>query len=192
MDKDKSVELYAYFCDSLRLQVLERQCTVREEELPEWCTPFVAARQHSENNKPAIVSPSTPPEQLFRQSDAASRYSSWDETGMPVSDANGNALTKSALKKLKKQYDAHCKRHTKWTTQQEKQQQQEPPEGNDRSAAVQDRIASTDTIVEASVCAHQWEDVSNSFCPVLVGSFGKRQGLELQSDMGPFCHVFQV
>lgn len=27
---------------------------------------------------------------------------------------------------------------------------------------------------------------------VVVGSFGKRQGLEFSSDMGPFCHTFQV
>jgi hypothetical protein len=30
------------------------------------------------------------------------------------------------------------------------------------------------------------------WCTVVVGSFGKRQGLEVFSDMGPFCHTLQI
>lgn len=33
--------------------------------------------------------------------------------------------------------------------------------------------------------------LEDSFCRVVSGSFGKRQGLELSSEMGPFCHVLQ-
>jgi hypothetical protein len=40
---------------------------------------------------------------------------------------------------------------------------------------------------------HEWQSaVDPAFCHVVAGSFGKRQGLEMQSDMGPFCHVLQV
>jgi hypothetical protein len=31
-----------------------------------------------------------------------------------------------------------------------------------------------------------------SFVQLVAGTFGKRQGLELQSDMGPFCHVVEI
>jgi hypothetical protein len=31
-----------------------------------------------------------------------------------------------------------------------------------------------------------------AFLHVVAGSFGKRQGLEMKSDMGPFCHVLQL
>ena len=38
----------------------------------------------------------------------------------------------------------------------------------------------------------QWEDLDHSFCHFIAGSFGKRQGLEFKSDMGPFVHSFAV
>ena len=38
----------------------------------------------------------------------------------------------------------------------------------------------------------RWDNsLDPSFCHFLAGSFGKRQGLELHSDMGPFVHSFQ-
>jgi hypothetical protein len=36
-----------------------------------------------------------------------------------------------------------------------------------------------------------WRDMLQDVT-VVVGSFGRRQGVELYSDMGPFCHSFQV
>ena len=32
----------------------------------------------------------------------------------------------------------------------------------------------------------------NRYCPVVAGTFGTRQGLRIDSDMGPFCHVVQL
>ena len=43
-----------------------------------------------------------------------SKYSEWDERGIPIKDSEGNELSKSQLKKLTKIYEAHCKRHAKW------------------------------------------------------------------------------
>jgi hypothetical protein len=37
-----------------------------------------------------------------------------------------------------------------------------------------------------------WSLLDDSFIQVVSGSFGKRQGLELLSDMGPFCHVVNL
>jgi hypothetical protein len=34
--------------------------------------------------------------------------------------------------------------------------------------------------------------LDTDWCAVIVGSFGKRQGLEVFSDMGPFCHTLQI
>lgn len=104
------------------------------------------------------LDPSIPETQVFRYN---LTYGSFDDTGFPLTLANGEPLTKSASKKLRKVYDAHAKRHAKWT----------PP-----------------VPVEP-----QWDDwLGGSKCHILAGSFGKRQGLELQSDMGPFCHVLTL
>lgn len=37
-----------------------------------------------------------------------------------------------------------------------------------------------------------WGEYLLQSVTVVTGSFGKRQGLEFSSDMGPFCHTFQV
>jgi cysteinyl-tRNA synthetase len=43
-----------------------------------------------------------------------STYSAFDETGLPTKDAEGNELTKSASKTIRKEYDAQAKVHQKY------------------------------------------------------------------------------
>lgn len=48
---------------------------------------------------------------MFRDTN---KYSSWNDEGLPRTDSQGEPLSKSALKRVKKLYDAHTKKHDKW------------------------------------------------------------------------------
>lgn len=52
-----------------------------------------------------------PPWELFKKE--TDKYSKFDERGIPTHDAEGNELTKSALKKLTKQYETQEKKYNK-------------------------------------------------------------------------------
>ena len=89
-------------------------------------------------------------------------------------------LTKSGRKKLSKIYDAHMKKHIKW---------KEENGGTTTEAIPTPSIATQET----SPPDEQYDDsLDPAFCHFIKGSFGKRQGLEFISDMGPFVHSFQV
>ncbi|GFR89322.1 cysteine--tRNA ligase, cytoplasmic-like [Elysia marginata] len=53
-----------------------------------------------------------PPSELFRSE--TDKYSAFDEKGIPTHDAAGQELTKSALKKLVKQFEAQDKKYAKY------------------------------------------------------------------------------
>ncbi|GFO03375.1 cysteine--tRNA ligase, cytoplasmic-like [Plakobranchus ocellatus] len=53
-----------------------------------------------------------PPSDLFKSE--ADKYSAFDDRGIPTHDASGQELTKSALKKLVKQYEAQEKKYSKY------------------------------------------------------------------------------
>eukprot|EP00835_Amoeboradix_gromovi_P001395 NODE_62_length_25126_cov_0.447277.p13 type:complete len:108 gc:universal NODE_62_length_25126_cov_0.447277:11348-11025(-) len=54
------------------------------------------------------------PKSLFKLGDRRNEFSKWDENGMPTHDNNGDELSASKLKKLKKEYDGQSKLHTKY------------------------------------------------------------------------------
>ena len=117
--------------------------------------------------KPKLTTPdpSVLPDQLFRDE---TLYATWDEeTGFPLTVLGGEPLTKSAVKKLKKILESHTKRHLKYLDNPApptpKQEEGEP------------------TI-----------SLDPTFLHLVAGTFGKRQGLQLVSDMGPFCHVVEI
>jgi len=169
INKEKGQELYAYFCEYLKGALLEAQCLKNSEELPDWYKKRRSFFVKQISNMQA--SPDTPPNELFGD---ASKYRAWDEQGFPIKDAEGGDLTKSQIKKLKKIYVAHCKRHTKWKEQQDK-----------KDTSYTEQISGPPPA--------QWDEcLDPSFCHFVAGSFGKRQGLEFRSDMGPFVHSFQV
>jgi D-Tyr-tRNAtyr deacylase len=226
--KEQGEQLYDYFVDCVRAAILEEQCRVRQTALPDhymrWkdaynfsTSPVATAASSSTQTKqsaPLQVDPGTPADQMFRD---ANRYASWEEqTGLPLTDATGAPLTKSALKKLRKLQEAHAKRHAKWKL---KLPNQNHDDDNDNPAAttvdvpavsvvsteggsyVSDKTTPTPTTLAEHATAapntdqqqHEWESaVDPAFCHVVAGSFGKRQGLEMQSDMGPFCHMIQI
>lgn len=166
IDKTAGKALYDYFVECTRAFALEHQLKTRNDKVvPKWLTDIVNA---SSSNK---TDASIPPDQIFRD---ATLYSSWDEAGMPLTNRNGEALTKSAVKKLRKLHDAHKKRHEKCMT---------------KNASVEQTNAGEKALV---VDQDKWCELDSSFLQVVAGTFGKRQGLELISDMGPFCHVLNL
>lgn len=165
-----------------------------------------------------FVNPSVPPEKFFECLMAQQEepmYGSLDSsTGLPLTASDGGPLTKSASKRIKKLYDVHAKKHEKYKSkrkkeQEEKQQQQQQDSPAEGSSTFTDPIESgkstnkrpenttpsgdapkdTDDVAAAD---QQRTRLDPSFVKLVAGSFGKRQGLELISDMGPFCHVIDL
>jgi hypothetical protein len=74
------------------------------------------------------------------------------------------------------------KKHIKW-------KEEEQMCGND---CVSEQICLSSAAAEAPP-TEEWDGyLDGTFCHFVKGSFGKRQGLEFKSDMGPFVHAFQV
>ena len=236
--KQRGEDLYHRLVTSVRTTLLAHEeahqhhvTTSSKKNKPE------AHHQHTKNNK--LTDASIPPTELFRyrqqqqQQQAADSphpttthimYGTFDDsTGWPLTTAEGEPLSKSAQKKIQKQYKAHAQRHEKY---QRKQQQQQ----DDNMNTVEPRT--TDTSAPAAIAAaaavrrrtsvannnnnneeelttarttqqheeddqHRQKEHPNplkrpSYVQLLAGSFGKRQGLKFDSDMGPFCHVMEL
>jgi len=57
-----------------------------------------------------------PPQELFRPPNVPEgTYSSWDEKGIPLTDGEGNELSKGKAKKVAKEWEEQVKRHEAWT-----------------------------------------------------------------------------
>lgn len=134
------------------------------QKLPEWYIAWKNSQSMME--KKSSPDPSIPSERIFQTSE----YSAWeDDTGIPLLLADGTPVAKSAKKKMTKLQQAHSKRHTKWLESERKDVQPK---------------------ADATPLEEKWKEALHT--PIVAGSFGKRQGLEFQSDMGPFCHTFQI
>lgn len=183
-DKQSGEKLYDYFCHCIQGILLETQCEARSQDLPEWYNKRKAFLDQ-QNNKSLSPSPATPPEELFRD---YVKYSEWDERGIPTKDSVGKELTKSNTKKLNKIYEGQMKKHIKW-----KEEQHEV--GNVDVPTSEECVHPSSTVVAAETppMEEQWDRcLDETFCHFVKGSFGKRQGLDFYSDMGPFVHSFQV
>ena len=65
-----------------------------------------------------------PPQELFRPPNAsAGLYGSWDDNGVPLTDGEGKELSKSASKKVKKEWELQEKRHKEFLEWQKQEQQ---------------------------------------------------------------------
>jgi len=106
ISKDNGKELYALFVEYCKAMALEQQCTNRGDTAPSWLTEILKGPQKK------TVDISVEPSLIFRLS---CEYSEWDDvTGLPLTLSSGEPLTKSAIKKLKKQQDSHKKKHEKY------------------------------------------------------------------------------
>jgi hypothetical protein len=109
---------------------------------------------------------------MFRD---AALYESWDEDGIPTAKVGGEKLTKSAAKKMKKQYQAQQKRYEKYLSV-----------GGAKKVAP--TVKSNESVDEEDVV----KKLDERFVNVVTGTFGNRQALSFESDMGPFCHLLNI
>ena len=179
-DKHRGRELYHCFCATVKTLLVEHQGICRGDNI-------LPKKQPPSNNKPTSYDASIPPNELFRLPNPTggadnkpqnNTYGSFDERGFPLTLANGESITKSARKKLQKIYDAQVKKHEKYL---QKKASAKPPSPTTTVA--------TTTSTKATAIAAK---LDSDFCRVIEGSFGKRQGIELYSDMGPLCHVVEL
>lgn len=197
--KEEGRELYENFCNSVQNLLLEHQNQCRGQGT----TTTTTALNKKNKNKPSnnnIPDPSIPPDQLFRRT-RYEEFTSFDEQGFPLTRSNGDVVTKSARKRLQKQYDSHIKRHEKYILKKQKEKQETPAEQQQEEDATQSSKNENDKgdddkeSVTRNVTNQTDIDTNtldSSFIQLIKGTFGKRQGLELQSDMGPFCHVVEL
>jgi hypothetical protein len=198
--------LYRFFVDSIRAGVIlaaahfydddDDGSPSKRQELP---PDFVAWKTQRDNQlmmpevptstTTALLDPAVSATQVFRSDPT---YGSFDNTtGFPLTMADGQVLSKSAAKKLRKIYDAHARKHVKNTS---------TPLSSTPPAAVAAATSTATAAVVDDVAPQQqqepqwsaWMGLCSTKCQVVAGSFGKRQGLELVSDMGPFCHVLTL
>ena len=201
--KDEGHQLFSLFACHVMGFLLERQSEIRESTLPpnylRWKEAWVQEQQQEsyraqqQQRLESQPDPSIDPKELFRQT-KSDMYYAFDDEGMPTLDAEGQPLAKSAIKKLKKLRDAHAKRHDKWLLQQAQEPQNTADDKTTNAPTAMASENSADASKETEDDPTQipeWTTEFNS-CRVVVGSFGKRQGLSLESDMGPFCHVLQL
>jgi hypothetical protein len=142
----------------VRALILEQQLTLRNQTVPKWVSSCLQTIKRA-------IDDSVSPDIMFQDE---ALYSAWDKQGIPTKDAAGEDLTRSAIKKLKKQYDSQAKRYEKYLSKSITSEQQQRQ------------------------VAEDWSLLDPTFCNVVVGTFGARQGLSLSSDMGPFCHVVSL
>ena len=187
MEKKKCQAYFEDLANHIKAMLLEEQCNSRSEALPDWLVQWKAQNgmvlSGGTVGTTEAVPLSTPPSQMFRSD--THKYSSWNDEGLPRTDSQGEPLSKSALKRVKKMYDAHSKKHDKWKA------------ANDSDtvtvAATTAQNHDTSTVPTNSDLEEIFERALDaSVCNIVAASFGKRQGLEINSDLGIFCHTVQL
>lgn len=173
--------MYHYFVNCVRGLVLEQQCKLRKETLPDWYQRSLKSQSGSSSNKIPLC---VPPEDLFQN---CALYSSWDESGIPLTDAEGENITKSAQKKLRKAQAGHKVKHLKYLREKSRGEQKIYIKSDNNGSLIKDQPSKDQPKEE-----HWATSIDPSFVKVVAGSFGNRQSLEFIADMGPFCHVIQV
>lgn len=81
-----------------------------------------AARAEHQKRLAKLEKGRTPPSEMFRPPHvAAGTFGSWDADGLPLTDPEGNPLSKNAIKKAQKDYANQVKAHKEfleWQAQQ--------------------------------------------------------------------------
>ena len=195
-------EWYDYFVKSLYDIATEYQAIIRKEE--KLYNKSKNTNKSDDSDETVVDVASIPPKDYFRYIDKdKSKYGSYDATtGIPQTTADGEPLTKSAIKKIKKLYDLQCKKYEKYI---EKQQQQKEKQDEDEEEIMnkkeeknteqqqQEGKGNTSTTTEDATNTEKYfYELDSKFIHIVSGTFGKRQGLTITSDMGPFCHVVQI
>jgi len=123
---------------------------------------------------------SIPPSEFFRVGEHESKYSLFDDRGVPTHDAGGEELPKSAKKKLEKAYQGQVKKFEK---------AQAVPSANVGESAGT-LVAASVEVADELPEGDRWRLADGACLPeIFSGTFGGRQGFELTS-AGPLTHCF--
>ena len=180
VSKSLGKELFDTFVRSVQLIAYEHQCISRGEEVSASLRKALAdvggSTSDISSSRGSVgaqtLDPSVPPQEMFRD---AALYESWDEDGIPTAKICGEKLTKSATKKMRKQYQAQKKRYEKYVAV-----------GGDEKMAP--TVKSNESAVEENVV----KKLDERFVNVVTGTFGNLQALSFESDISPFCHLLNI
>jgi len=201
VEKSQGEALYEHFCGTIETLLIEHHEEVQRGRGLHLATSSVCGIEGT-SVAPTTLDPAIPPSRMFHQDDTYGSFEEENDKTFPLTYANGEPLTKSAMKRLQKIHKAHTARHTKFMETRKGQAlgNEDPievgkstmtPAVGGRGGAVREEETSHVSIsTPQSTCPRQIVD--KSFIQVVAGSFGMRQGLEIQSDMGPFCHVVEI
>lgn len=172
ISKEQGNQLYHKFLYCLKLVSLEQQIIIQADGNGHILPSSLQNEINKAMGKPlqheSKPDASIPPEKMFLDN---SLYSSWDDTGFPLTNVNGSPIkAKSTVKKLKKLYQAQKKRHSKFLSSSQTKETSSTTDKNNEPMPILDP----------------------QLIRIISGTFGKRQGLEFSSDMGPFCHIINL
>ena len=180
VSKSLGKDLFDTFVRSVQLIAYEHQCISRGEEVSASLRRALAdvggSTIDASSNKGGVgaqmFDPSVSPHDMFRD---AALYESWDKAGIPTAKVGGEKLTKSAMKKMKKQHQTQKKRYEKYLA------------AGGAKTAVQ-TVKSNESVDEEDVV----KKLDERFVNIVTGTFGNLQALSFESDMGPFCHLLNI
>eukprot|EP00539_Tryblionella_compressa_P018006 CAMPEP_0178841580 /NCGR_PEP_ID=MMETSP0746-20121128/15014_1 /TAXON_ID=913974 /ORGANISM="Nitzschia punctata, Strain CCMP561" /LENGTH=107 /DNA_ID=CAMNT_0020504787 /DNA_START=1 /DNA_END=328 /DNA_ORIENTATION=+ len=105
--------------------------------------------------------------------------------------STGDPVTKSARKKLQKDMMPMSKQQQQQQRQQSSNHDTDVANNQSTQATANNNDDDNNDAVESTKTKNS-PSLDSSFVQLVAGSFGKRQGLEIVSDMGPFCHVIEL
>jgi len=97
--------LYDLLVNLTRALIAESRYKTKNESVPSSVAAIISGIGKSKHSRPSVA-----PRDMFRDK---ALYSERNEEGLPTKDASGKLLSRSALKKLKKQMQNHGLRHEK-------------------------------------------------------------------------------
>ena len=203
VEKSQGEAMYEHFCGYIKTLLMEHHEAVQQGSGLHLATSSACGSEGASAG-PTSLDPAIPPSRIFHQDDTYGSFEEENDKTFPLTYANGEPLTKLAMKRLQKIHKAHTARHTKFM---EARKCQALHVGNE---VANEEVKRTITLAfdgidgvvreeeksHVSISTHESTSprqiVDESFIQLVAGSFGMRQGIEIQSDMGPFCHVVEI
>ncbi|CCH42167.1 cysteinyl-tRNA synthetase [Wickerhamomyces ciferrii] len=107
---DGQPALVKFLSESEKTELIKQREEKEQREKEKLAKKAAQQKLKEQQEKERMEKAKTAPNDLFKTSE----YSEWDEPGIPTKDKEGNEVTKSAKKKLQKQYDAQKKLHNEY------------------------------------------------------------------------------
>jgi len=163
----------------------EFMCEMMKQKLNELIYPELNKKKNLNSNS-VKADETIPPSELFKRPPLDAMYSVLDMQGVPTHDERGVELTKSKRKKLMKMMKAQEKRHAKYL----KRRDDEEENGCVMKPMNKKKTGKEQLAIEMPIMTKTKDDGLKKIPRFIFGTFGNRQALKFESDMGPFTHTF--